>query len=47
MHREIFQALMIMDYENPKFKSRIHCYNPKMGQIWTNPNVGLKMSFKI
>jgi len=23
------------------------CFNPNLGQIWTNPNVGLKMSFKI
>jgi len=22
-------------------------FNPELGQIWTNPNVGLKMSFKI
>jgi len=22
------------------------CFNPNLGQIWTNPNVGLKMSFK-
>jgi len=21
-------------------------FNPKLGQMWTNPNVGLKMSFK-
>jgi len=21
-------------------------FNPNLGQIWTNPNVGLKMSFK-
>jgi len=23
------------------------CFNPNLGQIWTNPNVGLKMSFKM
>jgi len=23
------------------------CLNPNFGQIWTNPNVGLNMSFKI
>jgi len=23
------------------------CFNPNVGQIWTNPNVGLKMSFKM
>jgi len=23
------------------------CLNPNLGKIWTNPNVGLKMSFKI
>jgi len=23
------------------------CFNPNLGQIWTNPNVGLKMLFKI
>jgi len=22
------------------------CFNPNLGQIWTNPNVGLKMQFK-
>jgi len=22
------------------------CFNPNLGQVWTNPNVGLKMSFK-
>jgi len=22
------------------------CLNPNLGQIWTNPNVGLKMPFK-
>jgi len=22
------------------------CFNPTLGQIWTNPNVGLKMSLK-
>jgi len=22
------------------------CFNPNLGQIWTNPNAGLKMSFK-
>jgi len=22
------------------------CSNPNLGQIWTNPNVGLKMQFK-
>jgi len=22
------------------------CFNPHLGQIWTNPNVGLKMSLK-
>jgi len=23
------------------------CFNPNLGKIWTNPNVGLKMSFQI
>jgi len=22
------------------------CFDPNLGQIWTNPNVGLKMQFK-
>jgi len=22
------------------------CFNPNLGQIWTNPNVGLKITFK-
>jgi len=22
------------------------CFNPYLGQIWTNPNVGLKMQLK-
>jgi len=22
------------------------CFNPNLGQIWTNPNVGLKMQLK-
>jgi len=22
------------------------CFNPNLGQIWTNPAIGLKMSFK-
>jgi len=22
------------------------CFNPNLGQMWTNPNVGLKMQFK-
>jgi len=22
------------------------CFNPDLGQIWTNPNVGLKMKLK-
>jgi len=22
------------------------CFNPNLGKIWTNPNVGLKMSLK-
>jgi len=22
------------------------CFNPILGQMWTNPNVGLKMQFK-
>jgi len=22
------------------------CFNPNLGRIWTNPNVGLKMEFK-
>jgi len=22
------------------------CFNPTLGQIWTNPNIGLKMSLK-
>jgi len=22
------------------------CFNPNVGQIWTNPNVGLKMQLK-
>jgi len=24
----------------------VGCFNPIMGQIWTNPNVGLKIKFK-
>jgi len=27
-------------------KKMLGCFNPILGQIWTNPNVGLKMSFK-
>jgi len=23
------------------------CLNPNLGQIWTNPNVGLKMQYKV
>jgi len=23
------------------------CFNPELGKIWTNPNVGLKMLLKI
>jgi len=23
------------------------CFNPKLGKIWSNPNVGLKIQFKI
>jgi len=23
------------------------CFNPNLGQIWTNPNVGLKIEFKV
>jgi len=22
------------------------CFNPTLGQIWTNPNIGLKMQLK-
>jgi len=24
-------------------KKMLGCFNPNLGQIWTNPNVGLKM----
>jgi len=24
----------------------LSCFNPNLGQIWTNPNVGLKMQLK-
>jgi len=24
----------------------LDCFNPILGQIWTNPNVGLNISFK-
>jgi len=23
------------------------CFNPNLGQLWTNPNVGLKMKVKV
>jgi len=25
----------------------LDCFNPNLGQTWTNPNVGLKMQLKI
>jgi len=25
---------------------KMGCFNPNLGQIWTNPNVGLKMQLK-
>jgi len=25
----------------------VGCFNPNLGKIWTNPNVGFKMSFQI
>jgi len=28
-------------------KTMLGCLNPNLGQIWTNPNVGSKMSFQI
>jgi len=28
-------------------KKMLGCFNPNLGQIWTDPNVGLKMLFKI
>jgi len=33
-------------YENISIESvpMLGCLNPNLGQIWTNPNVGLKMS---
>jgi len=40
-----------VDYQNkvqPKctFLKMLGCFNPILGQIWTNSNIGLKMSFK-
>jgi len=32
--------------ENLHTLKMLGCFNPPLGQIWTNPNVGLKMSFK-
>jgi len=28
------------------FYTMLGCFNPKLGQIWTNPNVGLKLQLK-
>jgi len=27
-------------------KKMLGCFNPNLGQIWTNPNVGLKIGLK-
>jgi len=29
--------------KNPAFYRVLGCFNPNLGRIWTNPNVGLKM----
>jgi len=28
-----------------EIQKMLGCFNPNLGQIWTNPNDGLKMSF--
>jgi len=32
---------------NHMWMHMLGCFNPNLGRIWTNPNVGLKMSFQI
>jgi len=36
-----------VDYRYKVHSKIANCFNPTLGQIWTNPNFGLKMSFKI
>jgi len=36
-----------MAHENKTCKVKmLGCFNPNLGQIWTNPNVGIKMQLK-
>jgi len=35
-----------LNFEMTMFLTMLGCFNPTLGQIWTNPNVGLKMQFK-
>jgi len=34
-------------YKELHSKKILGCFNPNLGQIWANPNVGLKISLKI
>jgi len=36
-----------VDYRYKLHSKNANCFIPTLGQIWTNPNFGLKMSFKI
>jgi len=49
MHLSIKENQLYSDVPqiDDKFAKQLGCFNPNLGQICTNPNVGLKMSFKI
>jgi len=46
--REIYLFQFCMNYNNTlgAFYKMLGCFNPNLGKIWTNPNVGLKMQLK-
>jgi len=44
---EFKNALAISIPGNPRYtKKMLGCLNPNLGQIWTNPNLGLKNAIK-
>jgi len=36
-------VFMLFKLQNFTLLKMLGCFNPNLGQIWTNPNVGLKM----
>jgi len=42
----LLKGMVISIHSNEPLKKLQGCFNPNLGQIWTNPTVGLKFSFK-